>query len=196
MFSRFKLPNQLPKEKAVKILRRDLFILFKKAFLVFLMVLAPLVIYIFLVNVFPVIWENALLYALLVLAGSVYFLFIWLFAFFFFIDYYLDVWIVTNRRIISIEQKGFFSRTVSELKLFRIQDVTVNTEGVFPTLLNYGSVYVQTAGSKRNFHFEQIPQPDEVKDEIINLIRKDRKRKEIREKETKNKAAADVLKTS
>ncbi len=194
MFSKFKLPNQLPGENPVKILRRDLFILFKKVVLVFLMLLAPVLIYVFLINVFPVIWENQFLYAVLVLAGSVYFLSVWLFAFFYFIDYYLDVWIVTNRRIISIEQKGFFSRTVSELKLFRIQDVTVDTEGVFPTLLNYGSVYVQTAGSKRNFHFEQVPDPENTKDEIINLIRKDRKRKEIEKEKLKTQSNTSIIK--
>lgn len=182
MFSRFKLPNQLPNEKSIKILRRDLFILFKKVLLILVMFLVPVAIYIFLINVFPEVWENQFLYAILVLGASMYFLSVWLFAFFYFIDYYLDVWIVTSRRIISIEQKGFFSRTTSELKLFRIQDITVDTDGLFPTLLNYGSVYVQTAGTKRNFHFEQVPSPNDIKDEVIQLIRRDRKRKKTEQK--------------
>jgi hypothetical protein len=42
------------------------------------------------------------------LSVSAYYLFAWLFFFFSFIDYYLDVWIITSERIIDIQQNGFF----------------------------------------------------------------------------------------
>jgi len=44
-------------------------------------------------------------------------------------------------------------------------------------------VYVQTAGTKRNFHFEQVPHPDEIKDVVIELIQKDRQRQKKEDKE-------------
>jgi uncharacterized membrane protein YdbT with pleckstrin-like domain len=96
-------------------------------------------------------------------------LFIWIYALFLWIDYYFDVWVVTDRRIINIEQKGLFARDVSELNLERIQDVTTEVHGFIPTMFNYGDVYIQTAGEKERFEFSKVPNPYGVKDTIMHL---------------------------
>ena len=57
---------------------------------------------------------------------------------------------MTNDRIVDIEQHGLFSRTISEVDLFRIQDVTVDIHGIIATLLNYGNLTVKTASD--NIH--------------------------------------------
>lgn len=175
MLSIYRLPNQLPDEKIVKILRRDAFILFKKVIVfIFLMVLFIAFVYLY-ESLFPEAAKGQYL-PLLILVASAFLLFIWLFFFFSFIDYYLDVWIVTNERIISIEQEGFFARIISEQRLFRVQDVTSEIEGLFPTLFKYGNVYIQTAAEKERFTFEQVPDPNEVRDVIIKLAEIDRER--------------------
>lgn len=159
----------------MKVLRRDLVVLVKKIafFLLLVLVLAGFVI--LMTALFPSIGEKQ--YSpILVLAASAYILFIWLFLFFSFIDYYLDIWIITNERIINVEQKGFFSRTISEQRLFRIQDVTSEVEGFAPTLFKYGNVYVQTAAEKDRFAFEQVPDPNGVRDTIIKLAEIEREK--------------------
>lgn len=93
-----------------------------------------------------------------------------------FTDYYLDTWIVTSERIINIEQNGLFSRAVSELHLNQIQDVTSETIGFLATFLTYGDVYIQTAGEKQRFCFEQINDPDDVKTHILRLVDEDKRR--------------------
>lgn len=107
---------------------------------------------------------------------SIYYLAIWIFFFSQFTDYYLDINIVTNDRIIDINQKGLFGRAVSELDLTRVQDVHSEIKGIIPTMLNYGSVEVQTAASEENFHFEQVPDPHKVRQRILELAALDRKR--------------------
>lgn len=82
-------------------------------------------------------------------------------------DFYLDIWIVTDKRVIAIEQKGFFSRTVSEFELAKIQDITVTVHGIIPTLLRYGDLTVRTASEHENFVFKQVPRPNAVKDELL-----------------------------
>lgn len=84
-------------------------------------------------------------------------------------DYFLDVWIVTTERIINIEQRGLFNRTVSELRLNQIQDVTSETRGFLETFLTYGDVHIQTAGQRPQFHFKNIDNPDDVKVKITEL---------------------------
>lgn len=86
-----------------------------------------------------------------------------------FIDFYLDVYIVTDRRIVDIKQNGLFKRAISELNFRQIQDVNAKVNGVFPTLLHYGDVYIQTAGELANFNFQSIPHPYEMSKIIIDL---------------------------
>jgi signal transduction histidine kinase len=173
MFDVYRLPNKLPGEKIVKVLRRDLLILIKKIF--FFLVLAAVFFAFFFsaVVIFPAIMETDFFPAI-VLASSAYLLFIWLFFFFSFIDYYLDIWIITNERIINVEQQGFFSRIISEQRLFRVQDVTSEVVGFMPTFFKYGNVYVQTAAEKDRFAFEQVPDPNGVRDTIIKLAELER----------------------
>jgi len=97
---------------------------------------------------------------------------LWMVSFVIWIDYYFDVWIVTDKRIVNIEQKALFSRVVSELELEKIQDITSDVKGVIPTFLNYGDLYVQTAAEMERFVFHNIPDPYAVKDMVMNLHKK------------------------
>ena len=82
-------------------------------------------------------------------------------------NYYLDVWVVTTHRIVDIEQFGLFSRDVSEFRLDRVQDITIEVKGVLPTLLNFGDLHVQTAGMMRELKIKHVHDPYEVKNRII-----------------------------
>lgn len=86
-----------------------------------------------------------------------------------FIDYYFDLDIVTNRRIINIDQQELFSRHVSELSLTEIEDVSVRTAGILASVLDFGDVLIQTAGTKNEFAFERILHPQEVSEIILDL---------------------------
>jgi len=107
--------------------------------------------------------------ALLRFLETVIAMFLWLVAFIFWIDYYFDAWIITNHRIVDIEQLGLFKRNVSELELSKIQDVTTEIHGILPTVLKYGYLYIQTAGKKERFIFKEIPDPMRVRRLIVHL---------------------------
>lgn len=92
---------------------------------------------------------------------------VWLSFFVIWMDFHLDVWIVTDRRIIDIEQYSLFSRDISEFRLDRVQDITVEVKGILPTLLHFGDLHVQTAGEARRFIIKNIPEPYHVKDQIV-----------------------------
>lgn len=102
---------------------------------------------------------------------STLFLFLWLYGFLVWIDYYFDIWIVTNERIVNIEQKGLFNRRISELRFSRVQDVTASVDGLIPTMLNFGDVSVQTAAEEERFVFRQVGDPFAIKDRIMVLSR-------------------------
>lgn len=92
-----------------------------------------------------------------------------------FVDFYLDIWIVTNDRIIDMEQFGLFARTTSELDLFRIQDASTDITGFFATVFNYGNVTVKTASDNKSIVFRNIKNPNAVREDLIKLSHEDRK---------------------
>lgn len=145
------------------------------AVLFLVLMLVPVVAFFITNSLFPDLLNGPLSFPTLVLFGSFYYLSIYLFFYSQFVDYYLDLWIVTNDRVIDIEQKGLFNRVITELDLFRIQDVTTVVSGFFPTIFKYGDIIVTTASSTNSIVFEQVPRPDLVRQELIALAEEDRK---------------------
>lgn len=84
-------------------------------------------------------------------------------------SYYLDVTIVTERRLIDIQQRGIFVRRIAEQSLLRVQDVTARQKGFWQHFFNYGLIYIETAGREQNFELQNIPRPTDVATTIMNL---------------------------
>lgn len=164
-------PGQLPNEKIFSVIHRHWFnILSHFLTLLFLgigtflfLLLTPLVAELLSITLRP---------ALVYFITSTMLLFLWLYGFLTWIDYYFDVWVISEERILNIEQRGLFTRVISEVHLERVQDVTTKVEGFLPTLLNYGDIFIQTAGEEKNFHFRNVPSPDTHKDQIVELVKK------------------------
>lgn len=102
--------------------------------------------------------------ALLLFLYCLWLLFLWASFFLQWTKYYLDVWYVTEKRIIDISQKKIFDREISNLRFDKIQDVTIDIHGFIPTLLNFGNIKVQTAGEDNtDFMMNTVRKPDEVR---------------------------------
>lgn len=170
-----KLFKQNPGEHVEFILRRHPFT-FVPSVLIFLATAVVPPVFLVIATDGPIRFSNAFVHAGAVLLAGVYYLGVWLFFFSQFTDYYLDISIVTNDRIIDIEQKGLFGRVISELDLSRIQDVNSEVKGIIPTMFGYGLVEIQTAAEEQHFEFEQVPNPHKVRQRIIELAALDRKR--------------------
>ena len=67
----------------------------------------------FLQNSFSVFGDSAILRPLASFLFSLYILIILALVFTLWINYRLDIWIITTRRIIDVEQRGLFNREVS-----------------------------------------------------------------------------------
>ena len=94
-------------------------------------------------------------------------MFAWLRLFYELFLYLLNVWIVTDHRIIENEQHGFFSRSVSELNIANVEDVTIEIKGFFQTFLNFGNIDVQDSAKNDKFQFSSAADPLIVKDAIV-----------------------------
>ncbi len=92
---------------------------------------------------------------------------LWMAIFFAWTMYYLNVWIVTNERIIDIHQRGLFSRESLTAELERVQDVTIDTEGILQTLFGFGTLTIHTAGEGSNFIITNARNPIEAREKIM-----------------------------
>ena len=96
-------------------------------------------------------------------------LFLWLSFFVEWTKYYLDVWYVTEKRIIIIDQKHLFDREISNIRFDKIQDVTVEVGGFIPTFLKFGNIKVQTASEDNyDFFMTTVRHPEEVRRVIFS----------------------------
>lgn len=82
-----------------------------------------------------------------------------------------NVLAITTRRVIDIDQRGFFERNVAETTFEKIQDVRYTIRGFWPTLLRFGTIIIQTAGSSTNLELESVHHPVELQQLIIDLQR-------------------------
>jgi len=168
------LHNPQPGEKVVMVLRRHWLTIFWMLAVSCLLALLPIGIYVLFLVLSPRLLTDPIMSPILAMVGSLYYLALWLFVFTDFIDYYLDVWIITTGRIINIEQHGLFRRTSSELNLSSVQDVTAETKGFLQTLFQFGNVFVQTAGEQQRFQLKNVPDIEQIRETIMQLSEKDR----------------------
>lgn len=76
----------------------------------------------------------------------------------------LNVYIVSDKRIISINYKTLLNKTVLESPLDRILNVSFSVKGFWQALFQYGSVEVQAAGLSQPIILKNVSEPSKVKD--------------------------------
>lgn len=86
-----------------------------------------------------------------------------------FLDWYFNLYVITNERIIDFDFSPFAYHKISEAGLENIVDATEERIGFLPMMFNYGDVYIQTAGERREFDFLAVSNPTWVRDKIMDL---------------------------
>ncbi len=73
-----------------------------------------------------------------------------------------DVFVLTDLRVVDVDQQGILSRTVAETALSGIQDVAWGRKGTIQTLFRTGTLSIQPAGGGRVMVIMDIPRPERV----------------------------------
>jgi len=101
---------------------------------------------------------------------GIWLLIVWTSAWGAFTRYYLNVWVLTNLRVMEVIQHNYFHREVSSVLLNRVQDVTTEVKGALFSLLNIGNIHVQSAGTVDEFHMDGIGGPAALRDIILKKV--------------------------
>ncbi len=107
--------------------------------------------------------------ALSLFVYTIWILILWILFFIEWTKYYLDVWYVTEKRIIAVDQRRIFSREVSNLRFDKIQDITIEVHGFLQTMLKFGNIQVQTASeNSTDFYLASVRHPEHVRKVIFS----------------------------
>lgn len=76
--------------------------------------------------------------------------------------------IISDKNVTQILQIGLFNRKISELSMMNVEDVTAQQRGIFPTMFNFGTLRIETAGEQNNFIFIYCPNPNAYAKAILD----------------------------
>ena len=110
-------------------------------------------------NFFGYYWQVVTFASLLASIGIIYKVYLWR----------KNGLYITNQRVVNNEQRGFFTKTVTELLYQDIHEIKYHQKGLFASVGNYGTLVIKTFGNDE-IVFDNIVNP-EVTVEIINKIR-------------------------
>jgi hypothetical protein len=84
---------------------------------------------------------------------------------------YFNCLIVTERRVIDWDQRGLFEKVISEADYDKIQDISYRVKGVFGTMLQFGTIQIQTAGSAPVLELKRVHRPQKMQALISDVKR-------------------------
>jgi membrane protein YdbS with pleckstrin-like domain len=150
-----KFVNEDPEEKVILLLRRHPITNFHWILISFFLLIAPAFISVFsFFESLPGDYQTFFF--------ALWYLITFGFMFEKFINWYFNVKIVTDERIIDVDFTNLLFREVSDANIDQIQEVSVEMGGAIRTFFNYGEVLIQTAAELPQIEFEAVPYPDKV----------------------------------
>jgi hypothetical protein len=87
-----------------------------------------------------------------------------------FLKWFYRVYIITDERLIDVDFLSMVYKNISTTKIDKIEDITSINTGFFASLVDYGTIIIQTAATKQELHFERVPHPSKVTSLINELI--------------------------
>ncbi|MBU0975514.1 MAG: hypothetical protein ABIE03_07800 [Patescibacteria group bacterium] len=105
----------------------------------------------------------------IVVALMLWYLLVFTSSFMKFLTWYFNIYVITSERVMDFDFNPFAYHKISEASLDNIVDATQESIGFLPMFFDYGDVYIQTAGERREFDFLSVPRPSWVRDKIMDL---------------------------
>jgi signal transduction histidine kinase len=102
---------------------------------------------------------------------ALWFMIVWMALMMVWVNYYLDLWIITEAHVHNVEQIALFDRRVTTWNMDAILDVAVQVDGVIQEFLRFGTLRIATAGPRDEYATaEGIPHPQDVRTLILAHI--------------------------
>ncbi len=80
--------------------------------------------------------------------------------------WHFSFYIVTNQRLRQVRQKGLFNKSVVDLELGDIMNMSYGVHGLFATIFDYGAILIQTEAG--DLVLSMVSHPEVVYNELEN----------------------------
>lgn len=82
----------------------------------------------------------------------------------------LDIFIVTNKRIISIDRLWLFIHRTQECALDKVEEIDTQIAGIFQHIFYYWHIDIRTASGQSNMRVRYAPKPKEITTTLNAII--------------------------
>jgi uncharacterized membrane protein YdbT with pleckstrin-like domain len=162
MEQELEVENQRPDEEIIIMVRQHPWVLARPIF--YLIIIALIVFSSFLIWHFTTVSVIILLVAICV--SLIYISNVWY-------SYANDLFVLTNQRLIKIDQKSFFNRRVSESELDSISNINYEIKGLVKSLLNFGDIKISTTGDEISIVIlNNLENPHFIQERIMDFHKK------------------------
>lgn len=162
-----------PEENVILEIRKHWIVFVGYVLILFFSIVSPIILFFLTKIFFPDVSYLLNNTAVFIFFYTLWLLFVWISFFIEWTKYYLDVWFVTEKRIIIVDQKDIFHREVSNIRFEKVQDVTLEVNGLIPTFFKFGNIRVQTASeNSQEFYMNSVRHPELARKVIFNLQNK------------------------
>jgi len=111
---------------------------------------------------FSIGWWGQILYGIGMIIGLYIIIQTWFFA-------SANILIITNERVVDINRLGWFEEVMSSAGYLDVKDVFVHKKGIMGSILNYGSLTVETKSQQVVLEFEKVHKPQKWQSLILEL---------------------------
>ena len=87
----------------------------------------------------------------------------------FYLLWYFSIYIITNQRIRQVSQNSLFKKSVVDLSLAKIESTSIHIPGFRATLLNYGTILVQTTAG--TLTISKVKNPKKIHAKLENVLK-------------------------
>ncbi|MDD5318926.1 MAG: PH domain-containing protein [Candidatus Pacebacteria bacterium] len=153
-----------PSEKLIKVIRRHTLAFLIESFILFVAAIAPIIFYKIDTLLFGGLYFGFAGTSFLAALGyyGLWLVILSILGAVAVSDHYLDIWILTDKRIIDVRQTAIFSREIHSLKLSDIVEASLIEQNSFQKKHNYGTIVVKSKDS-RHILVEEVPSPEKVR---------------------------------
>lgn len=153
------IDNLRPEEEVIMVVKRHWIIYF-------ILILVFLSWILFTILSYVIFWSSTLNN----LINIVFWMFFSVLLYIKWLDHELDMYAITNNRIIWIDQISFLNRTVTECNLWQVQEVNSKTKWIFANMLNYWTLTILTAWNATNMIMDFAPNSMQNARKILNIV--------------------------
>lgn len=84
--------------------------------------------------------------------------------------WFANACVITSQRLVDIDQRAIFHKTVSDIDYAKINDISYSVKGINQTIFNIGSIKVQSSGA--TLLLKNIKDPGKINQLLADLIKK------------------------